>query len=80
MDQGIDMVKSKYGKGSRKALDINFLTSVFNEHEKVRKRVFMEASPMITSIYCSLASIAGLAANNGGSFLFRHIPNELIAT
>ena len=80
MDQITEMVKSKYGKGSRKASDTSFLTSVLDDQERVRKRVFAEASPMITSLFCSLASIAGLVSNDGGSFLFRHIPNNLIAT
>ena len=33
---------------------------------------------MITSFFCTLASISGLSSNDGGMFLFRHIPNSLI--
>ena len=34
---------------------------------------------MITSLFCSLASTSGLVSNDGGSFLFRYIPNSMIA-
>ena len=34
VDQITDMIKNTYGKGSCKARDINFVTSVIEEHEK----------------------------------------------
>lgn len=67
-----------YGKHSKKANDNKFLEEVQKEHQIVRKRVFSEAGPLITSFYCSLASISGLSTTDGGTFLFRHIPNDLI--
>ena len=67
-----------YGKHSKKANDNKFLEEVQKEHKIVRKRVFSEAGPLITSCYCSLASISGLSTTDGGTFLFRHIPKNLI--
>ena len=79
MDQAVAKIRAKYGRASQKASDTAFVTSVIEEHEKIRKRVSAEASPLVTSYFCSLASIAGLDSNDGGVFMFRHIPNVLIA-
>ena len=72
------IVSDRYGKHSKNARDENFLKLVTEENNRVRKRVFAEAGPLVTSIFCSLAEIAGISKIDGGTFLFRHIPNGFI--
>ena len=74
-----NIASNNYGKHSKNANDNKFLEEVQKEHEIVRKRVFSEAGPLVTSFYCSLASISGLSTTDGGNFVFRHIPNDLIS-
>ena len=72
------IVSDRYGKRSKHISDENFLKLVTEENYRIRKRVFAEASPLVTSIFCSLAEISGISKSNGGTFLFRHIPNGFI--
>ena len=72
------IVSDRYGKRSKHISDENFLKLVTEENYRIRKRVFAEASPLVTSIFCSLAEISGISKSNGGTFLFKHIPNGFI--
>ena len=72
------LVSDRYGKRSKNISDDNFLKLVIEENNRIWTRVFAEAGPLVTSIFCSLAEIAGIGRSDGGTFLFRHIPNGFI--
>ena len=72
------IVSDRYGKRSKHISDENFLKLVTEENYRIQKRVFAEASPLVTSIFCSLAEISGISKSDGGTFRFRHIPHSFI--
>ena len=71
------IISSVFGKFSAKVKDKRFREMVLSKHEEVRKRVSHESTPLVLSLFCGLASIAGMKASGGGGFHFRNISNDI---
>ena len=71
------IISSVYGKFSSKVKDTCFREMVFSKHEEVRKRVAHESTPLVLSLFCGLATTAGMKASGGGGFHFRNISNDI---
>ena len=72
-DEFKKLVQNRFGSGTNKVLKEDFLKEVEDEHETIRKLIKKETGPVVTSFFCSLATIAGMNGTTGGSFSFRDI-------
>ena len=72
-DEYKKLVQERFGSGTNKVLKEDFLKEVEDEHETIRKQIKKETGPVVTSLFCSLATIAGMKGTKGGSFFFRDI-------
>lgn len=76
-DEFKKLVQNRFGSGTNKVLKEDFLKEVEDEHETIRKQIKKETGPVVTSFFCSLATIAGMKGTTGGSFSFRDISQNV---
>ena len=71
------IIRSKYGDLSARRDNLWFKDFVLLAHESLRRKIFHEASQIISDHFCALSVIAGLRNTGGGKFRFSNIADEI---
>ena len=53
------------------------MKKVFDEHENIKEKLRNEASILITELFCTMGTIAGIDGRDGGNFEFKHIADHI---
>ena len=69
----VELIKDRFGSGTKKVQNLVFVESVSDEHERIRTILKKETANDVVALFTELALIAGFGGNKGGAFLFRHI-------
>ena len=68
-----ELIKDRFGSGTKKVQNSKFVKLVSDEHEQIRTILKKETANDVVALFTELALIAGFGSNEGGAFLFRHI-------
>ena len=69
----VELIKDRFGSGTKKVQNLVFVESVSDEHERIRTILKKETANDVVALFTELALIAGFGGNEGGALLFRHI-------
>ena len=73
----VELVKERFGSGTKKIQNEEFIKSVAKEHERIRTNLKKETAVEVVALYTELAVIAGLETQDGGGFTFRKIAQSV---
>ena len=73
----VELVKERFGSGTKKIQNEEFIESVAKEHERIRTNLKKETAVEVVALYTELAVIAGLETQDGGGFTFRKIAQSV---
>ena len=69
----VELIKDRFGSGTKKVQNLVFVESVSEDHERIRTILKKETANDVVALFTKLALIAGFRGNKGGALLFRHI-------
>ena len=69
----VELIKDRFGSGTKKVQNSVFVESVSDEHERIRTILKKETANDVVALFAKLALISGFGGNEGGALLFRHI-------
>ena len=73
----VELIKDRFGSGTKKVQNLVFVVSVSEEYEQIRTILKKETNNDVVALFTKLSSIVGFGSNEGGALLFRHISTSV---
>ena len=69
----VELIKDRFGSGTKKVQNLVFVESVSEDHKRIRTILKKETANDVVALFTELALIASFGGNEGDALLFRHV-------